>query len=405
MPSATSVLPFVPVAVAPPPAPATSARFTLDGDTSLETHLAHVCDLVRAGVDRLVPPGRLEGVLLGGGYGRGEGGVLHAPEGDQPYNDLEFYVLLRGSTVVNEWRYRRALDELGHALSAAAGIEVEFKIISRAGLRRSPVTMFYYDLVSGHRRVAGPTDLLEGCGHHRRGEHIPLAEAARLLMNRCTGLLFARDRLDRPDFGDEDADFVARNMAKAGLALGDAVLVAHGQYHWSCRERARRLAALDAQEGGLVCLDAVRSVHAEGVQFKLLPHRTERTARELERDFVRISQLACRVWLWLESRRLGVPFHSPVDYALHPAEKCPGMPRARNWVVNARRVGGWDLIGRRGFRYPRERLLRALPVLLWQPDMAVNPRVRHRLQRELRTTATGRPGLIAAYVRLWEIFR
>mgnify|MGYP006142135189 CR=1 FL=1 len=39
-----------------------------------------------------------------------------------------------------------------------------------------------------------------------------------------TGLLFARERLDRPHFTAADADFVGRNLAKARLALGDAVL-------------------------------------------------------------------------------------------------------------------------------------------------------------------------------------
>src|SRR5688572_29239514 len=123
MPSVATALSYIPVAAAPLPARAAAARFTLDGDAGLEGHLTRVCERVRTGVGHLVPPARLEGILLGGGYGRGEGGVVHGPDGDQPYNDLEFYVLLRGSTVVNEWRHRAALDELAHELSATAGIE------------------------------------------------------------------------------------------------------------------------------------------------------------------------------------------------------------------------------------------------------------------------------------------
>src|SRR5882757_8842568 len=105
MACATQVLPFVPVADSPPAAFPSSARFTIDGDAVLEAHLAGIADLVRAGVERIVARHRLEGILLGGGYGRGEGGVLRTPDGDQPYNDLEFYVLLRGPAMINEWRY------------------------------------------------------------------------------------------------------------------------------------------------------------------------------------------------------------------------------------------------------------------------------------------------------------
>src|SRR5690606_34054040 len=126
---------------------------------------------------------------------------------------------------------------------------------------------------------------------------------------------------------------------------------------------------------------------------------------ELDRDWAAISQLGCRVWLWLESRRLGVNFNSPMNYAWHPAPKCPGHRRWRNWLVNVRRLGLRGVWGTPAFRYPRERLLRTLPVLLWQPVMLVNPCVLRRMQRELRTSASDEAGLAVAYLRLWEFFR
>jgi len=400
----TSTLPFAPAIPVPAFAAGPARRFTVDGDAGLEEHLRATCARVRAGVEALVPARRLEGILLGGGYGRGEGGVLPTPEGDRPYNDMEFYVLLRGSTVLNEWRHRAALNELAHALSGPAGVEVEFKVISRASLERGPVTMFSHDLVRGHRRVCGSADLLAGCAHHVRATSIPAAEATRLLLNRCTGLLLARERLARRPFTADDADFVERNLAKARLALGDAVLAACGQYHSSCRERASRLVAFDLR-GDPSWLGAVRREHAAGVEFKLHPYRGRRDVADLELDWDGLSQLACRVWLWVESRRQGTEFRSPLGYAGDPAPKCPGSPWWRNWLVNARRLRTRGMLGRRAFRYPRERLLRTLPVLLWQPEQRVNPRVLARLQRELQTPADDEAGLLAAYLRLWEYFR
>lgn len=404
MTAATHTLPFLPVADAPAVSLPSSSRFTLDGDPGLEAHLAGICDLVREGIQRIVPADRLEGVLLGGGYGRGEGGVLRLPGGDRPYNDLEFYVLLRGAIVLNERRYRAALAELAHTVSGPAGIEVEFKVISLASLRRNAITMFSYDLVCGHRRLCGPGGLLTGCAHHTRGGQIPLEEATRLLLNRGSGLLFARQQLDRLPFTGAEADFVERNLAKARLALGDAVLTAWGRYHWSCRERARRLAELHPGED-LPWLEAVRGEHVRGVEFKLHPQQSERTAPALEKDWAQLAQLARRVWLWLESRRLGTDFRSPVDYTLHAAPKCPGTQPWRNWLVTARRLGPSELISRRAFRYPRERLLRALPVLLWRPALLVDAGVRQCLQRQLRSPAPDAAGLTAAYTRLWEFFR
>ena len=404
MPTVASAPPTVPAATEPEPVIPRVTRFTLDGDGELESHLARVCASVRAGVKRLVPRRRLEGILLGGGYGRGEGGVLRTPEGDRPYNDLEFYVFLRGSTVLNDRRYRARLTALAHELSAAAGIEVEFKVLSLAKLRRSPVSMFSYDLVRGHSWVCGHEALLRTCAHHERAESIPLAEATRLLMNRCSGLLFARQRLDGAELTRDDADFVERNLAKARLALGDAVLVAFGRYHWSCRERGRRLAALHPPEW-MPWFEAVQAEHGRGVDFKLHPHRSTRAALELRDDLRQLSLLACRVWLWLESLRLGETFRSAVDYTLHPADKCPETSPRWNWLVNLRHFGGRALFASGARRYPRERLLCALPVLLWQPAMLDNRRVLSRLQRDLQTPATDERSLLAAYTGLWEIFR
>src|SRR5206468_4075679 len=76
-------------------------RFTLDGSDALENRLAQLCERIFTGVQSLVPSHKLEALVLGGGYGRGQGGVLRTQSGDQPYNDLEFYVFLHGSRQEN----------------------------------------------------------------------------------------------------------------------------------------------------------------------------------------------------------------------------------------------------------------------------------------------------------------
>jgi len=265
-------------------------RFTLDGSAALESHLRQTCEQVLIGVRTLIPAAKLDGLLLGGGYGRGEGGVLRAPAGDLPYNDLEFYVFLRGNAVLAERQFRQPLHELGEKLSPAAGLEVEFKVLTLDKLRNSPPSMFYYDLVMGHYWQMGDDALLTGCEHHRDAAKIPLHEATRLLMNRCSGLLFSLARLAGEKFTTDDADFVGRNLAKAQLAFGDVLLAAHGQYHWSCQERHQRLEQLDfsplvplggsskvspCRRGGIQA--ASHSIYRNGNHARRPPPGTERS--------------------------------------------------------------------------------------------------------------------------------
>ena len=130
-------------------------RFTLDGSAELERHMEQTCRQALAAVRNAVSDAKLESVLLGGGYGRGEGGVLKTRTGDRPYNDVEFYVFLRGNNSLNHRRFHGALHRAAVKLTPAAGVEIEFQVLSLGKLRRSPVSMFYYDLVMGHRWLLG----------------------------------------------------------------------------------------------------------------------------------------------------------------------------------------------------------------------------------------------------------
>ena len=381
----------------------TLKRFTLDGTAELEQHLESVCAEVSDEVRALIPPSKLDGLLLGGGYGRGEGGVLRTDSDDQPYNDLEFYVFVRGNAVFAERKYRAVLHEVGQRLSPAAELEVEFKVLTLDKLRRAAPSMFFYDLVTGHRSLIGDDSLMAGCEHHRSASDIPLHEATRLLMNRCSGLLFSAERLRRVQFGPEESDFVGRNLAKAQLALGDVLLAAAGQYHWSCRVRHERLLRLDdfGKEPGH---EGICRHHAAGVAFKLHPVRSTASRKTLARQHTELSTLAKQLWLWLENRRLGTVFSSSREYALSTTDKCPETSALHNRLVNARTFGPAAALWSGGARYPRQRLFHALCLLLWEKNILADASLPQRLHRELNTRATDFGGLVAAYEQLWHRF-
>jgi|ERR1051326_1823036 hypothetical protein len=380
-----------------------SKRFTIDGSAELERWLDSICRQVEEGVRQLIPSSKLEGLVLGGGYGRGEGGVLKTEAGDEPYNDLEFYVFLRGNRLLNERRFSRPLNELAERLSVNAGIHVEFKCESIRRLRLSPVSMFSYDLVASHRIIFGHPEIFRGCEHHLEAANIPLSEVTRLLFNRCTGLLLVREKLARPQQFAEEADFIGRNLAKAQLALGDAVLAAFRKYHWSCQERHRRLMELSLPEAP-PNLDRIKEHHNAGVAFKLQPRRSSGSEGELEQLHRDLSALASQLWLWLESIRLQETFLSARDYCLYGRNKCPDTSAWRNCLLNLRSFGLKTVSDALKWRYPRERLFNALPLLLWDGDASNEPSIRRLLQTQLHTAASDWAGWVAAYKNLWPSY-
>lgn len=381
----------------------TAQRFTVDGTPALEQRLHDICSRVLERVQQVIPARKLEALILGGGYGRGEGGVFKSAFGEVPYNDLEFYVFLRGNRLLNERRYQEVLRGLEVELSPEAGVHVEFKIDSFERFRRSPVSMFSYDLVAGHRTLFAPDGEFPGCAHHLEASRIPLHEATRLLMNRYTGLLMVMEIVDRQSGGrnDEQFDFVERNLAKAQLAMGDAVLTAFGEYHWSCIERHSRICRL--AEAGKLPFDFLRRYHATGKEFKLHPIESDSSEIQLRDLSIRIASRAYKVWSWLESRRLGREFASPEEYAFAQVAKCPECSPLHAFLVNCRTFGMRSLFDRQSFRYPRERLLNSLPLLLWQYP-SLSPETTRFLQNQLRSNGSDWHSLVAAYKAMWPRF-
>lgn len=382
--------------------PVEKQRYTVDGGSALEARVDTILAETRAATLNVIPEGMVEGLALCGGYGRGEGGVFVEDDGSESlYNDLEFFLFLKGSPAVNSGRYAAKIHQEAERLTERHGIEVELKISSIDTLRRSVPNMFYYDLVMGHRWVIGDATLFDGMDQHRDGGAIPLSEATRLLMNRLSGLVFTRARLENSEWTEADSDFAQRNIAKTELALGDAVLTAQGQYHWSCVERGRRLEALLKASGdGL--FSGLATCHERGRGFKLRPVLEKGLDREaMRRRLERLAPTAQQVWLWVESRRLGASFASATDYLNYRGSKTPGTLWLKNLLLNAKFFGVSAALGSRGCRYPRERLFEALTAALWTEG-----KQRERvIMSALRTPAVGRfKDWIGEYERLWGRF-
>jgi len=372
-------------------------RYTVDGSDALEEQLHSSCELIRGAVLQRLPPGSIQGLLLGGGYGRGEGGVLQTLDGERPYNDLEFYVFVRGNRHTFEFRHRDTFERLSHELSPAVGLEVEFKIMSLDELRRAPISMFFYDMIAGHKWLIGNDHLFRGCEHHRAAHLLPLAEATRLLMNRCTGLLFAREHLGVEPFEDENADFIRRNIRKAQLAFGDAILAAFGRYHWSCRARHERLERLTV---ALPWRSALLEHHGRGVDFKLHPAKSEETRDELAFELNDVIAFARDLWLWLESKRLRHSFISARHYGTNTMPKLPESKRSRNVLQNLKLFRRPILWG--ALRHPRGRVLESLAVLLWEPVALTDSALRNLLERNLRAKMRDRATAVRRYATAWS---
>lgn len=219
--------------------PWAEVSFTAARDAAADAAVRAALPEIVAAVRGCALPG-FAGLVLGGGYGRGEGGATAA---HRLYNDLDLFVFLDAPEAAFP-SFAQRLAPVAAAFTARLGVDVDVTLRTAARLRRDGQRLMVQELLRGHVALdPADFDLAAWSGvRPRAAADLPAGEAARLIMNRGMGLEFARRRL-AANGGRADA-FVLRNLNKAVLGAGDARLIAEGRYAW--RLDAREAALGDA---------------------------------------------------------------------------------------------------------------------------------------------------------------
>ena len=335
--------------------------FTVSGDPAGEARvaadLARIVDRCRTAAADAGDP--LRGIVLLGGYARGEGTTVRAADGTpRGFNDYDLLLVL-DRPAGDPGLYARLGSEL------AREVEIDFVdlgLATPAQLGAPPATLFAHELGEAHRvlweRAPGvvtvprvPLDSLE------------IAEASRLLGNRGMALVWAGLRLwpsGEPGVGEaapsaSDRGFCVTASHKAVLAAGDATLLLAGRYHLSQDERRRRIAASPPPAPWID--DAFRAAYAAGVDYRRAPDAAVvPDAGALWTVARRWHEIAFSA---AESRRLGASFD---DWTEHAALARAHAARARRGSAVRRAVR--RVLGRPDGPDP-DAFLAVLPALLY----------------------------------------
>lgn len=355
----------------------TSPVYAHQGSRELNAKLHRELAVVADGL-RGILGDNLQALILGGGYGRGEGGVVTVGGRELLYNDLDLFLVVRNKKRASHTAMGTVLEDS----KARLGIDVDLsRPLSVKDITRWRPELRWHDLLHGHVVVSGPRDIL----HRNAPDSVtgpPAAiEASRLMLNRGAGLLWSL-RVMRGLEPAPDADFVRRNHFKALLGIGDAVLLVHGAYVPSCSDRLEAFEALEDRNPEVWDLHLGASYRA-ALEFRSRPDATRSNISEK-----RLRATAWRWgggWLHVEAARTARRWESHDAYAAWRGirERRQHTPRAilRNIVQNAtlKQISG---------RHPREKLYRSLPGLLGLS----------------RTDPTTWPRRSAAFLRVWRRF-
>jgi hypothetical protein len=323
----------------------------------------HLASVLEAHFERLraeCPPDlqpAVTALILGGGYGRGEGGISQDTEGDDIlFNDLDYFLFTpdpNRQDLVN-WVRQWEVDE-----TRVLGIDVECMLLPSSKISQPEFSMMFSDLALGHHVIMGPKEILKPWRERLDPARIPLFEATRLLWNRGSGLYFSLCALAEPEV---DRTFIQRNHSKAKLALGDALLCRNGQYTASAQERGERLESLEDD----LLSPQIQQWHREAVAFKMRPLIEDCSVDHLKGVQEGLVRAWARIFLAVESERLQCQpaLETLLEYAWYPGRLFPETRAVRNLLLAVR-----DRLKRKGglrpvLDYPRGGLYRSLCELL-----------------------------------------
>ena len=198
-------------------------------------------------------------VVLGGSYGRGDGGVRQDRENGIFYNDLDFFVFARKKPGHAE----ALLKEIAGKYEEMLKVDVDFsRVMSVKDIVSNAPRLMMQELKRGYYPVCGK-DLLAEYLPELPEEKLPFSEACRLLLNRGMGLWMAGAGIAEKS---SDTDFIMRNIYKAILGAGDAMLIADKKYSWLLSGRLEKINSSPLPEEW-------KQFYREAVEFKHAPHR------------------------------------------------------------------------------------------------------------------------------------
>lgn len=337
-------------------------RRTLTGEGEAESQVHD--DLTRITQGCVAALGsKLAGLLLVGGYARGEGSVVSKDGRLGPYNDYDLVAFVRG----NVRSARPALESVAHDCRDHVGVDVDVFPMLEDRVADVPATLFWLDVALGAAEWLVDEGQLARRLPARHVRDVPLEECGRLLSNRAVGL--ALSNLEK-----SDADFRrARHAHKAVLACGDSWLIAANRYPGTLALRRAELERLaDAPNVGPELVDA----YVQAVRFRARPDAWVRDAVDLPAWYERTRRLVASHHLRFEHWRLGAP-RSVVDLACWSGRLYATLPDARlGPLVSAVKLS----VQRYGslrpyYGHPRERLARAAALLAYSDEISAAVRL------------------------------
>ncbi len=373
-----------------------NSRYTLDGSDQFEARIQADMDLIVSEMlKQITDIKKVKALVLGGGYGRGEGGIALNESGEIPFNDYDFFVITGRISKKVRARLNEEFHDLHEMLTEIIGIDVDFgPVLSKQMLPKLPYYIMWYELKAGHRVVWGDKKILDVMPDYDPNQ-IPPEEAVKLMLNRTTGLILARDEFITKD--EDSYEFILRNAMKARIAIGDAFLITKNLYSSSYIERRELLRKFE--NDFFLKDDEIMKVYAQAIGYKMRPDSVNFDYEDLRYLLEDTVEYFREFYLYAFEHYLDKEmedweqYYEVLDQSF---VETSWKKKLKNIILNGRYYKFKNFKWKDYLRYPRLRLYMAMPYLLFKAPL--EPRVLELINAEDDSI------VLRKYLKLWNRF-
>jgi len=196
-----------------------------DAEKFLNRVLTEVCELFQ----QYFTEEQTAALILIGGYGRGEGGVLIKEGTYRPHNNLDLLYIYHKNI---DKKILHQLDESLQKISKKYDIGIDLSAISKKKLNSFKGLVLSYDMRYGHRTLLGDSSFIQD-NRDFSIYNIDPVDIRQLLVNRGTLMLINALLLKKEHLTEKEKKLIIKHNNKAIIGYGDALLFFNNQYHWS----------------------------------------------------------------------------------------------------------------------------------------------------------------------------
>jgi hypothetical protein len=268
-------------------------KFTVKGSAKVENKIKDMLQQIAAEFAKVLLPEEYKAVILLGGYGRGEGGVLIENGVEKPHNNFDLLLIYKKNI-------RQKLQTLHNILgefSQKNAIGIDLGTISACKLKHARCRLMWYDMRYGHKTILGDERFVSSIKQFKL-ENVPDWDILNLMVNRGTLMIINDLLLEKKELEVTQQKLIVKHLMKAIIGYGDALLYFLNNYSWSYLEKQqlmRQQTQVDSE---------FQSWYDAAIEFRFQPDYIKFLQNDLTEITERLRQKFSQIFLYCGQQRL-----------------------------------------------------------------------------------------------------